>query len=380
MKVEPRARTPMIPVAAPVIGAREVELVADAVRSGWVSSQGPYVQAFEEAVRCQCSAGYALASCNGTAALHLALAALGVGSGDEVIVPALTFIATANAVRYVGAEPVFADCDPDTWCITLADCERALTTRTRAVIVVHLYGHPVDMDPILGWARARGIYVIEDAAEALGATYRGRALGSIGDVGIFSFYGNKVITTGEGGMVVCNEPRIFERAKLLRDHFMDPHRRYWHQEVGYNYRMTNLQAALGVAQIERVDEFVLRKREIAGNYIRRLTRIPGIEMQREASWARSAWWMSSIVLDPGKGWERERVAAQLKSAGVDTRPIFYPLHHLPPYARNESHPISEAVNAGGLSLPSGAGLTDDEQEYVITCFEEMSQTLPTARD
>jgi perosamine synthetase len=198
----------VIPIAAPVLGEREVELVADAVRSGWVSSHGPYVHAFEDAVRSRCAAGYALATCNGTAALHLAMAALDIGAGDEVIVPALTFVATANAVRHAGAQPAFADCDPNHWCITAEDCERARTKRTRAVIVVHLYGHPVDMAPILSWARSRDIRVVEDAAEAFGATYRDQPVGCLGDVGVFSFFGSKMITTGEGGMLVCDEPRV----------------------------------------------------------------------------------------------------------------------------------------------------------------------------
>jgi perosamine synthetase len=365
----------MIPVASPVLGEREAALVADAVRSGWVSSQGAYVRAFEDAVCARCLSPYALATCNGTAALHLALAAIGIGPPDEVIVPALTFIATANAVRYVGAEPVFVDCDASTWCINQTECERALTNRTRAVIVVHLYGHPTDMDPIIAWARPRGIHVIEDAAEALGSTYRNQPVGCISDIGIFSFYGNKVITTGEGGMLLCREPHVYDRARLLRDHFMDPQRRYWHQELGYNYRMTNIQAALGVAQLERLDEFLRRKRAVAETYRRRLTRLPGVEMQAEASWARSAWWMSSIVLNPEKGWDRDHVAEELNSAGIETRPTFIPLHLLPPYARNDSHPKAERVGAYGLSLPSGAGLTNDEQERVISHLETMAANL-----
>jgi len=361
-----------IPVAAPVLGDRETELVSDAVRSGWVSSQGAYVSAFEQAVQRRCGANHALATCNGTAALHLALASLGIKEGDDVLVPALTFIATANAVQYVGARPIFADCDPEYWCVTVDECERVVTPQTRAVIVVHLYGHPTNMGEILPWARARNISVIEDAAEAIGATANGQPIGAMGDVGIFSFYGNKVITTGEGGMLVSNNDRFFAKARLLRDQFVDPTRRYWHNGVGFNYRMTNLQAALGVAQMERLDDLLQRKRSLAQIYAQRLAHLNGVEIQTEAPFARSAWWMFSVVLDPELGWNRDLAATQLDAVGIETRPVFHPLHMQPPYRRAESHPVAERIGANGLTLPSGAGLTDEELDYVASRMEEIA--------
>jgi perosamine synthetase len=361
-----------IPVAEPMIGERELAYVTDAVRSGWVSSIGKYVTRFEEGIASASGARYAVATNNGTAALHLALLVLGIGPGDEVIVPSLTFVATANAVRYVGATPVFADSDADHWCIDPVEIERCITPRTKAIVPVHLYGHPADMDPIDTIARSRGIAIVEDAAEALGTTYRGRPVGAIGDAGVFSFYGNKLVTTGEGGMLVTNDAALADRARLLRDHAMDPVRRYWHGEVGYNFRLTNIQAALGLAQVERMGEFLARKREVAQRYRAGLDGIAGLRLQREMAWARSSWWMSTVELDSAFGVGRDLLARALAARGVDTRPVFLPVHTLPPYREQQVLHNAQRIARQALTLPSAASLTAEDQDYVIACVREIS--------
>ncbi|HHY55465.1 MAG TPA: DegT/DnrJ/EryC1/StrS family aminotransferase, partial [Chloroflexi bacterium] len=277
LETQESARPPdFIPVYTPLLNGREEKYLLDAVRSGWISSLGAYVTRFEEAFARFCGVRHAISVSNGTVAIHLALHALGIGPGDEVIVPSLTFVATANAVHYTGATPVFADVDPVTWCLDPADVRRRLTSRTRAVIPVHLYGHPAPMPDLQALAAEHDLLVIEDAAEAHGAAIVGRRVGGWGRIGAFSFYANKIITTGEGGMLTTDDDALAARCRMLRDHAMPPQRRYWHDEVGFNYRMTNLQAAVGVAQMERIDSFIRRKREIAARYREELADIPGI--------------------------------------------------------------------------------------------------------
>lgn len=361
---EPERRT-FIPIAEPSLGEREIELVSDAVRSGWVSSIGEYVTAFETELASRCGVAHAVATSNGTTALHLALAVAGIGPDDEVIVPSLTFVATAAAVRYVGASPVLADSDPAHWCVDPDDLASRITPRTRAIVAVDLYGHPADMDALAEIASEHDLVLVEDAAESLGADYRGRPAGGLGLLGVLSFYGNKLITTGEGGAVLTDDPALAERARLLRDHAMDPNRRYWHGEIGFNYRITNMQAALGVAQLERLDEFLARKREIATVYRAGLDGLPGVTVQEEADWARSSWWMTTLRIDPAHGVDRDELATRLRADGVDSRPAFVPLHLLPHLQQDGTLPIAEAVGAEGLSLPSSTSLTDSELEYVI---------------
>src|SRR6266498_5612724 len=257
---------PRIPVAAPSIGEEEIANVMEAMRSGWISSLGAFIGEFEREFAAFCGARHGVAVSNGTVSLHLALVAAGVGPGDEVVIPSLTFVATANVVRYCGATSVFVDSERETWQLDPAALEARITPRTRAIIPVHLYGHPCDMDPILQFAARRGLAVVEDAAEAHGAQYRGRRVGGLGTTGCFSFYGNKLITTGEGGICVTDDGALAERLRLLRDHGMDPKRTYWHDTVGYNYRMTNLQAAVGVAQFKKLGAFIEKKRQIARRY------------------------------------------------------------------------------------------------------------------
>ena len=364
-RLDPRpGRRDFIPIAEPSLGEREIELVADAVRSGWVSSIGEYVTAFEEELASRCGVAHAIATSNGTTALHLALAVAGIGPDDEVIVPSLTFVATAAAVRYVGASPVFADSDPAHWCVDPGDVASRITPRTRGIVAVDLYGHPADMDALGEIAAEHDLVVVEDAAEALGARYRERPAGGLGLLGVLSFYGNKLITTGEGGAVLTDDPELAERARLLRDHAMDPHRRYWHGEIGFNYRITNMQAALGVAQLERLDEFLQRKRQMAAAYRTGLYGLPGVSLQAEAEWASSAWWMTTLRVD-GSRLARDELASRLRAAGVDSRPAFVPLHLLPHLRQEGALPVAEAVGSEGLSLPSSTSLSDAELEHVV---------------
>jgi perosamine synthetase len=361
-----------IPVAEPDFGGNEEAYLVDCLRSTWVSSIGQYVARFEGDFARFCGTRYALSTANGTAALHLALAALGVGKGDEVIVPALTFIATANAVSYTGASVVFADSEYETWNISPSAIEAKITARTRAIIVVHVYGHPANMGPILETARKHELIVIEDAAEAHGAEYEGQKVGSLGKVGAFSFYGNKIITTGEGGMLTLDDKVLAERATFLKDHAMSPEKRYWHPEIGFNYRLTNLQAALGLAQLERVETTIARKRANAASYNEWLSDVPGVTLPPEAAWAKNVYWMYSILLDDGFPLSRDQLIAHLKSQEIDSRPFFYPLHTLPPYTRSESYPVAEDLGRRGLNLPSSSRLTPKQIERICAAIRKVA--------
>lgn len=367
-----------IPVAEPALVGNEKKYVLDCLESTWISSNGKYIQQFEEAFAKFCGVKCALSCCNGTASLHLALLALGVGPGDEVIVPTLTFVATANAVSYCGATPVFVDSEIETWNMDTSFLEDLITPRTKGIVVVHIYGHPVDMDPVLAVARKHGLFVIEDAAEAHGAEYKGRKVGSIGDIATYSFYGNKIITTGEGGMVVTSNRELACRIRQLRAQGMDSHRRYWFPVIGYNYRMTNVAAAIGLAQLEKVNWHVTRRREIATQYARCLGDVPGVRFQAEKPWARNVYWMTSVVLD--EQWpDRDLVMEKLADAGIETRPFFYPMHTLPIYcksARGQGYPISEKVAARGINLPSSAKLTEEDVGYICDQLIRILQTIP----
>lgn len=366
-------RKPSIPVAAPVLAGREKEYVADCMESGWISSSGKYVELFEAAFAEFCGVRHAVTCCNGTVALHLALLALGVGGGDEVIVPTLTFVATANAVTYCGARPVFVDSEPETWNLDPAQVETKITSRTKGIIAVHLYGHPAEMDMLRDIARRHGLFLLEDAAEAHGALYRGRPVGSLGDVATFSFYGNKIIATGEGGMVVTNDDALAARVRLLRGQGMDAEMRYWFPVVGYNYRMMNIPAAIGLAQLEQADWHIRRRREVAATYLQLLQSVPTLRWQAEHASARHAYWMFTVILGDEWRGSRDEVITQMQERGVETRPVFYPMHVLPPYresARGEEFPVAEELAWRGLSLPTWAGLSPDDLSYVCECLRE----------
>jgi perosamine synthetase len=351
---------PMLPVAEPDLGPLEERYVLEALRSGWISSMGDFIERFESGFARFCDVPHAVAVTNGTVAIDLALLAAGVGPGDEVIVPALTFVATAAAVRHVGAEPVFVDSVPDIGTLDPAAVERALSPKTKVIIPVHLYGHPADMDPILEMVKGRGIAIIEDAAESHGARYKGRVVGGIGDLATFSFYGNKILTTGEGGMVVTHHEHYAQKVRFYKDHAMDPQRKYWHPEVGFNYRMTNIQAALGCAQLERFDELCRKRRRVVGLYREALAGT-GISVNPSLPWAEPVPWLVCAILPPGTTRDRrDGLIAALKAAGVDSRPYFHLASGMPPYqrfrrvaARAEGElPVAEDLSARGINLPS----------------------------
>lgn len=360
-----------IPIYEPDLSGNELAYVTDCVRSGWVSSLGSYVAKFEEAFSEFCGAEYGVGVSSGTVALHLALVALGVGPGDEVIVPTLTFVATASAVRHAGAKPIFVDSGLTTWTIDPQGIEERITPRTKAIMPVHLYGHPAEMDPICAIAKEHGLAVIEDAAEAHGAEYKGQRVGSIGHAGCFSFFGNKIVTTGEGGMIVTGSRELAERARLLRDHAMSKERRYWHLEVGYSYRLTNLQAAIGLAQVERIDDLVEKKRRIARWYEEGLKEIRGISLPPEATWAKNVYWMYSILVEDEFGMRRDEVMLRLQEKGIDTHPFFYPLHTMPPFRGEEGLPVAEELSRKGINLPSGVTLTRKEVEYICQTLSSL---------
>ena len=352
-----------LPISKPFIGPREKELVLDALDSGWVSSIGKYIDEFETNFARYCGTEYALAVNNGTTGLHLALATLGLQPGDEVIIPDLTFVATANAVAYTGATPVLADIDPDTLCIDPASVKSLISERTKAIIPVHLYGHPADMDALTAIGDAHGLDIIEDAAEAHGAEYRGRKVGGLGKCGVFSFYGNKVITTGEGGMLTTNDREFYQRARRLRDHAMSPTRRYFHEERGFNYRITNLQAALGVAQLERIEDFLARRAEIMNWYHAEIATTDSIRLNRVKNWAKSAFWMICLEVDWLDESRRDLLMQKLKARGIDTRPYFCTMSSMPMY-KQQPLPISARKSQTGLNLPSYFELTKQEVQRV----------------
>ncbi len=362
-----------IPVAAPVLDGRETEYVMECLTTGWISSLGRFIGDFEAAFAAYCGVRHAVACNNGTTALHLALVALGVQPGDEVIVPTLTYIASANTVSYCGATPVFVDSDPVTFNMDPAQLEAKITPRTKGIMPVHLYGQSADMDPIRSLAARHGLFVLEDAAEAIGATYRGRRAGALGDCAAFSFFGNKIITTGEGGMVTTNDDALAARLRLYRNQGMDPARRYWFPVIGFNYRMTNIAAAIGLAQLERIDAHLAARRRIAAGYDRRLAPLQGrLETPRTAAWAQHVFWMYTVLIGPDHPGGRDAVAAALADAGVETRPVFPPLHTLPPYRALDRgpYPQATALAARGLNLPTHAKLTEADLDRVTAVLAD----------
>ena len=359
-----------IPVAEPAIGKEELDFVNEAVTSGWVSSAGSFIGRFEKLFAEYCDAKYAFATTSGTSALHLALESLDITFGDEVIVPTFSFIATANAVSYNGAKPIFVDSENTTWNIAPELIEAAVSEKTKAIIPVHLYGHPAKMDAILQVASKYNLSVIEDAAEAHGALYKGRKVGNIGTMGCFSFYGNKTITTGEGGMIVTDNVEAADRLKLLRDHGMSSKHRYLHTVLGYNYRMTNLQAALGVAQLNKIESLLDAKNQIAVRYNKLLKTIPGINLPTDSEWAVRSTWLYTLTVDKDLfGKTRDELMVFLDSCGIDTRPAFPPMHMQPIYNTGQSLPIAEKLSETGISLPSSVNLLDSEIDRVAKAIK-----------
>jgi perosamine synthetase len=370
-------RKALIPISNPALVGNELKYVTDCVETSWVSSLGKYVTGFEESFARFCGTAHAATCSNGTTALHLALLALGLKPGDEVIVPSLTYVATANAVVYCNATPVFVDSEPVTWNMDPDRVEALITPKTTGIIPVHMFGHPVDMDPIMAIAERHGLFVLEDAAESPGATYKGRRVGSIGHAATFSFFGNKIITTGEGGMVTTNDPRVDAEIRRLKNHGMDPSRKYWYETVGFNYRLTNVAAAIGLAQMEKVDWHLDQRRQIAEWYKQSLAGIPGVSWQPEQPWAHHVWWLFTIQLDDTVPFGRFELMAAMKERGVELRQIIYPNHVLPPYAHSGAVcPVAERVVERGLHLPTWAGLTRDDVSYVCQSLAECLAAAP----
>jgi len=361
-----------IPLIQPVFDGNELEYVTECIRTGWISSQGKYVNLFEEIFSKYVGCPNALAVSNGTVAIHLALVTLGIGPGDEVLGPDLTFAAPVNAVLYVGATPVFVDVDPITMAISSSAAAAVVTGRTRAIIPVHLYGQPADMAKLMQLADQHDLKVIEDCAEALGSRYNDIHVGNFGHASTFSFFGNKTITTGEGGMILFRDAPMRDRAKILRDHGMAPEKRYWHNEVGFNYRLTNVQAAIGLAQMERVDAFVERKRWIANQYNLLLSGLAGIQLPVEADKSYSSYWLYTLVLNSNLVEYRDAILGRLKNRGIEARPVFFPMHRMPPYQRfvrqGSTWEVSDHLSNGGISLPSSIAATEDDIKRVCSAF------------
>jgi perosamine synthetase len=350
-----------IPVYAPLLGGNERRYVDECLTSTWISSKGAFVGRFEADFATYIGAPHATSVSNGTVALHLALAALGVGPGDEVIVPTLTYVASVNTIAQTGATPVFVDSRPDTWQMDAEDVRRRITGRTRALMIVHLYGQSCDMDALTAIAAERGLAVVEDCAEAFGTRWRGRHAGTFGDIATFSFFGNKTITTGEGGMVVARDPALHARCAKLKSQGLAADREYWHDELAYNYRMTNVAAAIGVAQLEQADAIIARKRALAGWYRDALAGVP-VEPHVEAPGTTHSYWMNSILV-PDAG-QRDPLRQRLALAGIETRPVFPPVHGMPMYAATAASagafPVAASLSSRGLNLPSGPRVTRDD--------------------
>jgi len=375
----------MIPVNEPLLGNRELEYVSECVRTGWISSAGRFIEEFEEKWATYCGRGYGVAVSNGTVALQVAVACLGLKPGDEVIMPTFTIISCALAVVYNGGVPVLVDCDPRTWCMDVDQVKRKITERTRAIMPVHIYGHPVDMDPILELAEKHGLAIVEDAAEVHGAEYLSkratthpawRRCGSFGTLSCFSFYANKLITTGEGGMVLTDDPTLAEKTRSLRNLCFQAHRRFYHEELGFNFRLTNLQAALGLAQMERIEEIIARKRWMGQEYNRRLAGIKGLHLPVEEPWARNVYWMFGVVLSEETGMDARVFGQRLKEREIETRPFFLGLHEQPVFHRrglfmDERYPVTERIARQGLYLPSGLGLTSEQISQVCEAVHEV---------
>ncbi|MCU1349559.1 MAG: putative aminotransferase [Acidobacteria bacterium] len=372
----PPGRDRITPVADTLLDGNELRYVTECIETNWVSSEGPFVRRFEEAFAAAAGCRFGIACSSGTTALHLLLATIGLQPGDEVIVPAFTMIATANAVTYTGASPVLVDAEPVTWNLDVELVERKITPRTRAIVVVHTYGHPVDVDPLRALAADRGLYLLEDAAEGHGAVYRGRCVGSLGDAAIFSFYGNKIVTTGEGGMITTNDERIAALARQLRGHAFSPVRHFWHEHLGFNYRMTNLQAAVGLAQTERLETLVETRRRNARRYAGALADVPGLTLPAERPDVTNVFWMYALLVEDEFGCSRNDLRRALAARGIETRSMFIPIHVQPIYRqafRGERYPVAEELCRKGLYLPSGPGLRAADVDYIAAAIAAIQE-------
>lgn len=363
-----------IPLAKPEFSSVEKKLVNDCLDTAWISSIGKYVSTFGQNLAKLVDTKYALPVSNGTTALHLALIALDIKEGDEVIVPALTFVASVNVIKYVGAKPIFVDIEPDTFNLNIEKLEPLITKKTKAIMTVDLYGHPVDFDRVKKICKKHNLKLISDSAESLGSLYKGKPTGSQGDISTFSFFGNKIITTGEGGMIVTNNKKYYDTCLLYRDQGKDTSvHNYYHPVIGYNYGLTNLQAAVGIGQLKQIKSLVKQKRAIADLYKKLLKNIPGISFQKEADYAKSNWWMFSILVDKVKfGRSRDDLMKYLLSKNIETRPFFYPMHMLPPYNKNikpSDFPVSKKISDQGMNLPTFASLKTSQVKHICKAIK-----------
>ncbi len=360
----------MIPVYKPSITELEKKYVNDCLDSSWISSKGHYVDTFEKEFAKKTQVKYATSVSNGTVALHLALLALGIGPGDEVIVPTFTYIASVNAITYCGAKPVFVDSLKESWQVNPFDIVRKISSKTKAIMIVHLYGQPADMWEISEIAKQYNLFVVEDCAEAFGSYYGDQHVGTFGDIATYSFFGNKTITAGEGGMVVTNNETLYDRAFHLKGQGLAKHRQYWHDAVGYNYRMTNIACAIGLAQLERSDALLSEKRRIA-NFYHDFFKNTHVKTHREMSNTTHSYWMNSVLFDCDAR-QRDEFRVKLERKGIETRPLFYPVHTMPMYSHKyESHPVAENISRRGFNIPSYPGLTDSELKYICDSILEL---------
>jgi len=365
----------MISVNEPLLGEQEQKYVTECIRTGWISSAGHFIEEFESRFATYCGMKYGIATSNGTTALQVAVGCIGLKPGDEIIMPTFTIVSCALAVIYNGGVPILVDCDPNTWCMDVSQIEAKITPSTRAIMPVHMYGHPVDMEPVQELAQRYNLVVIEDAAEAHGAEYKGNKCGGLGDISCFSFYANKIITTGEGGMVLTNDLKFAQEARSLRNLCFREDRRFYHTELGHNFRLTNLQAAIGLAQMERVDELVARKRWMGQAYNEQLKDIVGLQLPVEKPWAKNVYWMYGVVLDESRGKDAVTFGQRLRESGVDTRPFFLGMHEQPVFQKRglfegEKYPVAEYLARYGLYLPSGLALTESEIDKVCVAVKE----------
>lgn len=365
----------MIPVSKPIIFAKSSKYLNECINSGWISSQGPFVKKFERSFANYLGVKHAISTTSGTTALHLALVALGIKKNDEVIVPTFTMIAPVFAILYTGATPVFVDSDLDTWNMNVSEIERKITKKTKAILVVHIYGHPVDLDPIKTLAKKYKLYLIEDSAEALGAEYKNKKIGSFGIVSCFSFYANKLITTGEGGMVVTNNQTLAVKIRSLSDMSYSLKKRFLHTSLGFTYRMTNMQAALGLAQLENVEQLSIKKRQIAQIYNKLLSNLPSLKLPVEKKWAKNSYWVYGVLIKSSKI-NRDKLRKKLFEKGIDTRDFFIPTHNQPALKKlginiKEKFPIAQKLSRQGLYLPSGPDISIKQIEYVCKTIKEI---------
>lgn len=362
----------MIPVYQPLLNGNEKKYVDECMDTSWISSKGRFVTDFENKVAEFLGVKHATATCNGTVPIHLALLALGLQPGDEVLVPSFTYIASVNPIVLVGAKPVFVDCLADTMQIDPDDIERKITDKTRAIVVVHLYGHPADMDKICAIAKKHNLYIIEDCAEAFGSKYKGKYCGTFGDVATFSFFGNKTITCGEGGMAVANNDEVFAKLYKLKTQGVSSVKEYWHDIIGFNYRMTNIAAAIGLAQLEQINEIFAKKRQIADWYYEELKDLIGdkLYMLRENGDVISSYWMVTLFCNSEK--DRNELRAFMKNAGIETRPTFYPVHTMPPYEHLKSDNLSVTMDVAlrGMNVPSYPALTHEDVKFICDKIKE----------